>query len=316
MKDSTLIILINDDITSILALSFNQPKFCPIVSWQANGTTVADNTSIGPSSIIMFIDTNNTIYVSNRRNNQVRVLYEGNTTATIIISTGLYDSHGMFVATNGDIYLDNGQLHHRVDKWSKNSASMETVMYVQTVCYTLFVDTNNSLYCSLYYEHRVVKRSLLDDINSTKTIAGNGTPGNTPNMLNLPTGIFVHTNFSLYVADHANHRIQLFHPEQSIGITVVGSESPGGIILANPTGIIVDANDYLYIANRHDSSILRFGLDGVRCVVGCTGSHGSESNQLNAPFSISFDTHGNIFVLDENNDRIQKFLLSRNYCGK
>ena len=172
-------------------------------------------------------------------------------------------------------------------------------MYVQTACYTLFIDTKNSLYCSLYYEHRVVKRSLLDDINSTKTIVGNGTPGNAPNMLNFPTGIFVHTNFSLYVAEYNNHRIQLFHPEQSIGITVVGRKSPGGIILAHPTGITVDANDYLYIANRHDSSILRFGLDGVRCVVGCTGSHGSEPNQLHAPFSISFDTHGNIFVLDE-----------------
>lgn len=271
---------------------------------------------IGFEPIGMFINTNNTIYINDRNNSRVQLLFDGNTIPMTIDSKGLNFSGGIFVTDNGDIYLDNGNSSGRVDRWSKNWTSRETVMYVTSSCYGLFVDTNNSLYCSLHYDHRVIKRSLFDDINSTKTIAGNGTPSNRPDTLHLPAGIFVHTNFSLYVADYHNQRIQLFQPGESRGITLVGSEISESLRLKNPTSITMDADDYLYIADRRYSSILRFGPNGLHCIIGCSGKNGSEPNRLNLPFSISFDSYGNIFVLDEFNHRTQKFLLARNSCGE
>jgi hypothetical protein len=51
-------------------------------------------------------------------------------------------------------------------------------------------------------------------------------------------------------------------------------------------------------------------------VVGCSGSSGSASNQLNSPWSLGFDTVGNLFVMDRGNARIQKFMVINGSCGK
>ncbi|CAM2726869.1 unnamed protein product [Rotaria socialis] len=171
-------------------LSFNQPKFCPVVSWEANGTTVANDTMIGLSTIGMFIDTNNAIYVNDQETNSVQIWYEGKTEPMIIKPENLNASKGIFVTNDGDIYLDNGELTGRVDKWSKSSNSSVPVMYVNGSCFGLFVDRDKNLYCSLRDQHRVVKRSLCCDSNtSTTTVAGNGANGSAPNMLNQPSGI-------------------------------------------------------------------------------------------------------------------------------
>ena len=55
--------------------------------------------------------------------------------------------------------------------------------------------------------------------------------------------------------------------------------------------------------------------NGFRCLVGCYEG-GSQSNQLSNPFTLSFDRSGNMFVTDQVNHRIQKFLLMENSFGK
>jgi hypothetical protein len=37
---------------------------------------------------------------------------------------------------------------------------------------------------------------------------------------------------------------------------------------------------------------------------------------LSFPFSLTFDSSGNMFVVDQKNNRIQKFQYSQNSCGK
>jgi len=134
-------------------------------------------------------------------------------------------------------------------------------------------------------------------------------------MLNALWGIFVDTNFDLYVADTDNHRIQLFKPGELNATTLVGREISGTIALAGPCGIVLDANKYLFIVDRYNHRIVGQDSNGFRCLVGCSGSSGLESNQLNKPYALSFDSYGNMFVSDEPNHRIQKFILTRNSCG-
>jgi hypothetical protein len=88
------------------------------------------------------------------------------------------------------------------------------------------------------------------------------------------------------------------------------------ITLTAPTGIVLDADKYLFIVEYGNSRIVGSGPLGFRCIVGCSDSDSSESNKLSNPWSLSFDSHGSIFVTDWQNKRIQKFLLSTNSCSK
>lgn len=221
-----------------------------------------------------------------------------------------------FITLNGDIYVDNGEDMNQVDKWTMGETNSTTVMYVNESCVSLFVDRNNDLYCSTDDSHKVVKRSLYDSINASSVIAGTGVPGLTPTQLNNPRGVFVDTKFNLYVADCTNDRIQFYQPGFRNGTTIVGNGANGTITINCPMGITLDADRYLFIVEYPTHRIVGSSINGFRCIVGCTGSNGSAANQLFHPRSLAFDSYGNLFVVDQGNNRIQKFLLSTNFCSK
>ncbi|CAF0865636.1 unnamed protein product [Adineta steineri] len=190
-------------------------------------------------------------------------------------------------------------------------------MNVSSRCDGLFVDINDTLYCSMYLEDQVVKRSLTDPLMTSNCVAaGTGFEGSDSDELDGPGGIFVDVNFDLYVADCGNDRIQLFQPGESNGNTVAGSESLKPTIeLYYPTAIILDAEKYLFIVDNNNHRIVGSSLNGFQCLVGCYGM-GSLSNQLNSPLSFSFDRSGNMFITDTSNSRIQKFEYLEESCGK
>ncbi|CAF0825500.1 unnamed protein product [Adineta steineri] len=185
-------------------------------------------------------------------------------------------------------------------------------MRVSLSCWGLFVDINDTLYCSMNIRWQVVKRSLNDPVMaSNRVAAGTGFQGSASNQLDGPRGIFVDVNLDLYVADFNNNRVQLFQAGESNGITVAGNTSLNPTItLRGPSGIILDTEKYLFIVDQFNHRIVGSGLNGFRCLVGCYG-YGSQSNQLFRPASFSFDPYGNMFVIDTENHRIQKFLLMK-----
>ncbi len=195
-----------------------------------------------------------------------------------------------------------------LEKWTLNATSGVSVMNVSQPCLGLFVDINDAIYCSLYQSHQVIKKPLNSLIDTYTIVGGNGSIGSLANMLKYPYGIFVDINFDLYVADFGNDRIQLFKSGQTDGITVAGGETmEKTIILKSPTAVVLDADGYLFIGS---------GPNGFRCLVGCIGMSGSTSDALDSPYDLRFDSYGNMFVVDRNNQRIQKFLFEKNSCGK
>ncbi|CAF4254326.1 unnamed protein product, partial [Adineta steineri] len=186
----------------------------------------------------------------------------------------LSNPYSLFVAINGDIYVDNGYANGRVDKWTLNSSASISAMYVKNSCWGLFLDINNNLYCSMNSLNQVVMKSL--NTNSAMWIVAAGADCSAPstNTLNGPRGIYVDTDLNLYVADCGNNRIQLFLSTQLIG---------------------------------------KNGPNGFRCLVGCSGVSGASSNQLYYPTALSFDSYGNMYAVDQNNYRIQKFLITSTY---
>jgi hypothetical protein len=301
---------------SILVLSFNQPQFCPTVNWNPNGITFANKSIVGQSPLGIFVNTNNTIYVVNRQKSQIIMWEEGSINPTKIIDANFTYPRSLFVTFNGDIYIDDGVRKGRVKKWISTTNEFVTVMNVSSSCYGLFVDIMDNLYCSMYNHHSVVKISLTDSVMTPIIVAGTGIRGSDSNQLSGPFGIFVDVNLDLYVADCGNNRVQLFQSGQSNDITVAGSESPYPTIsLICPTGIVLDAQKYLFIVDSYNHRIVGSGSNGFRCLVGCH-EEDSQSNQLTAPFTLSFDRSGNMFVTDRWNPRIHKFPLIGNSCGK
>ncbi|CAF1120110.1 unnamed protein product [Adineta steineri] len=272
------------------ALSFNQLKFCPTATWTSNGVTFANRSIVGQYPSAIFVNANNTIYLTNREDNTIVIWHEESVNPAQTISGNFTDSESLFVTANGDIYIDDGLKNGRVQKWSSETNIFVTVTNVNSSCYGLFVDINDTLYCSIFNRHQVVKRSLNDSVmNSNRVAAG---------------------------TDCENHRVQLFQRGESNGMTVAGSTSLNPTItLRCPNGIILDAEKYLFIVDLGNHRIIGSGLNGFRCLVGCYGE-GSQSNQLSDPFSLSFDHSGNMFVTDQSNHRIQKFQYTEESCGK
>jgi tripartite motif-containing protein 71 len=269
---------------------------------------------IGTEPFGLFVNINNTVYVNSRYNGTINVWFEGDVNPQRTISTGFSFSLSLFVSDNGDIYVDNGN-NHLIDKWTVNTNDSVIGIYIDGECTGLFIDTNNTLYCSIWNQYIVVMTSLNSITNTTRIAAGTGSSGSTSYMLDQPHGIFIDINFDLYVADCNNNRIQRFQSGKLNGPTTAGIGSIGTPTLNCPTGIVLDADGYQFIVDRGSSCIFGSNSNGFQCLLGCAGS-GPASNQLNNPETLSFDSYGNIFVTDKYNNRIQKFVLAANFCGE
>ena len=261
----------------------------------------------------IFVNSNNSIYFPHRRTGEIHMWQNDNhLNSTKTISGSLSDPYSIFVTTNGDIYVDNGQYNGRVDKWIVENETWISVMNVTSPCFGLFIDIYENLYCSMFYNHRVDKKWS----NGTTTIvAGTGVQGSESNMLNNPCGIFVDINLDLYVADRNNHRIQLFRLNQRNGITVAGKGSSSVTIeLYRPTGTVLDGDQHLFIVDCFNHRIIGSDENGFRCIFGCFGG-GETDDKLYNPQAMSFDSYGNIYVTSSDTHRIQK-IVKNNICGK
>ena len=301
----------------ILDPSYNTPKIPTGITWDSDGITFADNNTIGTSPWGIYIDKNNTIYVPSNQYGRVHIWFADGHNMTRNISRSSSATSAIFVSSNGDIYVSSQySSSYYIDKLTIDGNNSTLVATSVRLCYGLFVDLNDALYCSMSSYHQVVKKPLDSTSNAWTSVAGvAGSYSSTSTYLYNPYGIFVDTNFDLYVADRNNNRIQLFNLGITTGVTVVGSAAPETITLYYPTGISLDADKYLYIVDQSNHRIVGSGPNGFRCLVGCSGS-GSVLKSLLSPSSMAFDSHGNIYVTDRNNHRIQKFVPANNTRSK
>ena len=296
--------------------SFNQPKLGPSATWNPNATTLVSGVLPNAEPTNIFVNKNNDVFVTARNLHRVQIYFNGNINTSTSISSGLQYPQGIFVTNNGDIYIDNGFSHGRVEKWTLNAINGTTVMSVNESCHNLFIDINDTLYCSLGTQNKVMKISLNSGGTIPQLAAGDGTAGNGSNNLHNPRGIFVDLSLNLYVADCSNNRIQVFQSDQLNATTIAGSNASIIITLNCPTEIMLDSDGYLFIMDSYNHRIVRSNLNGYQCIVGCSGNAGNLTNQLHNPYGFAFDTFGNILVSDQSNKRIQKFLLTTNDCSK
>ena len=307
-----LYVFIIDHIHGFAEISYNLPNLSACAKWNSNGTTLIHNSNGRFSPYALFIDKNNTLFMTNLANHYVyKWLNDGNDLITIEFP---YFSrpYGLFVLPTGDIYTsDRGS--SRVYKWIEATKTIETVAQFCTICISIFISIHDVIYCSMTVSNQIFTTQIHNKSTLMTVVAGVGFPGSAANMLRQPRGIFVNINLDLYVTDSGNNRIQLFRSNEVNAITIVGASDT--IKLNKPTNVVLDANNYIYIVDSGNHRIVASTPCGFRCIVNC-GRPGGLYDGLPHPTSMGFDSFGNIYILDPFNNRIQKFLLSNNTYSK
>ncbi|CAF4842461.1 unnamed protein product, partial [Rotaria socialis] len=97
------------------------------------------------------------------------------------------------------------------------------------------------------------------------------------------------------------------------GIVVAGGQRAGNALtqLYYPRGIFVDTLGTLYVADTGNHRVMRWTQGDKKqgtVVVGGNGE-GEGANQFNVPVGLSFDRHGNLYVADVSNHRVQRFSI-------
>lgn len=162
--------------------------------------------------------------------------------------------------------------------------------------------------------------------------AGDGGPA-TSAKLNRPHDVAVDSSGNLYIADTYNYRIRKVDTSGII-TTVAGNGTQGfggdgGAAISAELGytgnIAIDSSGNLYIIEMFNSPIWGIRLSNIRKVstsgiistVAGKGTNGfsgdggpATSAELNGPAGIAFDSSGNFYFADRNNQRIRKVSTS------
>jgi trimeric autotransporter adhesin len=248
--------------------------------------------------------------------------------------------YGVAVDSAGNLYIADAY-NHRVRKVS-TAGVISTVAGIGVGGYS--GDGGPAIAAQLYYPINVAVDSagnvyIADFVNARirmvtaggviSTVAGNGNWGYsgdggpaTAASLNMPSGIAVDSAGNLYIGDSRNNRVRMVTAGGIIS-TVAGNgrsgysgDGDGGQATAaslnEPTGVAVDSAGNLYISDSGDNRIRKVGADGIISTAagdngGSIGDGGpATSARLSSPYGLAFDSAGNLYIADSENNRIRK----------
>ncbi|CAF1408756.1 unnamed protein product [Adineta steineri] len=291
-------------------------SLCDLSTWNENGIIIAEDLH-GPRDL--FLD-GEYIYVSEPLNNRLMRYHLGSTEKLVILN----DVTVHAIALNKEeqtIYFSqesaNKESINRIAKDGQGEAAEVVSSDHIEIIYSLVV-MKKGLYICDKNRHRVILWSTIEQ-NFTIIAGGNGM-GSRPSELRTPEGIFVDASDNTYIADTLNHRIQLWKNSAAEGITVAGNEdsSPGQGLheLHRPKAIFIH-EETMFIADSYNNRIVKWKIGDSRGSV-IVGSNSTEAgnglNQLNNPTSLTLDSNGNLYVVDSDNSRVQKYIVDNSLC--
>ena len=120
-------------------------------------------------------------------------------------------------------------------------------------------------------------------------------------------GIHVDTQRNVFEAQCDKNQI-LKLPNR---LRVAGSSIRGNTTahLDCPSAVVVDNDGRLFIADTKNHRIVLWNSiaqQGI-CLVGCSASPGKRAEQLHFPYDLTFDWKWNLLVVDNENNRVQRF---------
>jgi sugar lactone lactonase YvrE len=180
------------------------------------------------------------------------------------------------------------------------------------------VDTDGNMYVADAENHRIRK---ITPGGVVSTLAGSGTSGSadgvgTAAQFYSPRAVAVDATGNIYVADGINNKIRKITPAGEVS-TLAGSGASGfadgqgtSAKFYFPKGIAVDASGNIYVADDINHRIRKITPTGTvstiaGSTVGVTEGIGTAA-KFNTPVGIAVDASGNIYVADDENERIRK----------
>ena len=134
---------------------------------------------------------------------------------------------------------------------------------------------------------------------------------------NLPVGVAVGNNDTLYVANRTNPRItkatvdQEFIKEFGRGTPEMQGPFPSRYMWL--TAIALDKDENVYITDEWHHAVIVYTKDGE--LLKTWGEQGEEEGKLNGPSGMAFDSDDNVWIVNSLNSRIQKFTKNGLYLG-
>ena len=189
------------------------------------------------------------------------------------------------------------------------------------------VGPDGTVYVADTFNHRVRR---VDPRGAVTTLAGTGQAAYSGDggpagvaTLHWPHGVAVdQTGTSLYIADSANHRIRRVDLGSGVITTVAGGATAGwagdggpavGAQLEDPKAVWAAPSGDLYVADSGNERIRRIDGSGTITTIAGTGVPGYSGDggpagaaQFDGPRGIAGDGTGNLFVADDNNNRIRR----------
>ena len=170
----------------------------------------------------------------------------------------------------------------------------------------IFLDLNGSIFITNTGQSRIYNWI------TNQTAAGGQGSGPGAHQLNQPRRFFIDSNYSFYIADFNNNRIQKWSSGASSGETVAGGNGQGANAnqLSSPLSVVVDSQGGVLVCDYLNHRVQRWsrGATTGQTIAGnSNGTLGTGPNELKSPRGIALDKDNNLYVADAGNLRIQKF---------
>ena len=175
----------------------------------------------------IYVDKDDNIYFTNRRDHNV-ILFDANSSTISIVAgidgrgtndTQLNTPYGLFVNQIGTIYVADCA-NHRIMKW-----------------------------------YRGASRGI--------RVAGNGTSGASLAQLSSPTDIIVDSNEYMYISESGNARITRWAPNSTFGVCIAACTGANGTTptqLKAPHSLAFDSQGSLYVSDYRNNRVQKFSI--------------------------------------------------------
>ncbi|MBX2904570.1 MAG: T9SS type A sorting domain-containing protein [Taibaiella sp.] len=192
------------------------------------------------------------------------------------------------------------------------------------------IDASGNIIVADQLNNRIRKVNTTTGIITS--IAGNGFVGWTGDggpataaRVNYPLGVAIDAPGNIYIADYANNRVRKINTS-GIMSTIAGVGLPYGYSgdggpatvaqLYYPKAIAVDAGGNVYIADWNNHAVRKINSVGIINTIAGTGTAGysgdggpAVSAQLNYPTGVAVRYDGDVFISDNDNNRVRRIKI-------